>query len=633
MNIVILSGGLGTRLESYSYPKPLNKIHNRYAIEYVLESLPDQPFHIHFVYNDILQSFNFKEIIQNLKITRTFSFSFFKLPYITRGAVESAYIGTISENLNTGVNTVFIDNDVINSYPPDFFAANDSAFIGCSIDKTESSAFSFVKVDEEYITEIREKERISNIYSCGIYGFQNISQFQTYAHMLLQTPQKCELYMSQVYKLMLEKRERVKCVLMKTPGKHIGSLNEVLIHRGKLTKRPQRICFDLDNTLVTYPTIPGDYSTVGPIAPVISALQGLYKDGNTIIIYTARRMATHKHNAGAAVADIARQTLDTLDKFGIPYHELVFGKPIADIYIDDRAINPYLNNMSAAGMFDYEFDKSQVINKLPNNKFNSIELNDRGYIVKSGPQHIIEGEEFYYRHIPENLQHYYPKFIKSWICNGIISIEMEYIKGISFYNLLKEKLITTAHLDMLINYMEQMHAAQAITAATLEDIRSNYVDKLKYRFTMKENYVYSNAPEIQTRIIQNLESYLQSDIKISNVIHGDLWFSNIYCTFSNELKVMDMRGKCGEILTISGDPMYDYAKIFQSLLGYDLVLYNQPVDNDYLANLQTYYLNTVTKKVNIKHLKNITHALIIGTFPFVESQEAKDRLWKIFFDS
>jgi predicted HAD superfamily phosphohydrolase YqeG len=56
-----------------------------------------------------------------------------------------------------------------------------------------------------------------------------------------------------------------------------------------------RVVFDLDNTLVTYPTIPGDYTSVNPIHNTISLVKQLKERGAYIIIHTARRMATHNH--------------------------------------------------------------------------------------------------------------------------------------------------------------------------------------------------------------------------------------------------------------------------------------------------------------------------------------------------
>ena len=103
-------------------------------------------------------------------------------------------------------------------------------------------------------------------------------------------------------------------------------------------------------------------------------------------------------------------TLTTLDKFGIPYDELIFGKPIADIYIDDRAINPYINNISYFGIFidDNEF----IPNKLSTNKYNSIER--KGDIIyKTGPEKYMRGELYFYQNIPSFFIDYFPKMIKS----------------------------------------------------------------------------------------------------------------------------------------------------------------------------------------------------------------------------
>jgi capsule biosynthesis phosphatase len=111
-----------------------------------------------------------------------------------------------------------------------------------------------------------------------------------------------------------------------------------------------RICFDLDNTLITYPTIKNDYSTVLPIIQNINLLKKLKNNGHEIIIYTARGMNKHNNNIGKILKDSAQITIDTLSKFDIEYDELIFGKPNADIYIDDKSLNPYINNISYFGL-------------------------------------------------------------------------------------------------------------------------------------------------------------------------------------------------------------------------------------------------------------------------------------------
>ncbi|CAF1536015.1 unnamed protein product [Adineta steineri] len=80
-----------------------------------------------------------------------------------------------------------------------------------------------------------------------------------------------------------------------------------------------RFCFDLDNTLVSYPTIYGDYNSVEPKIHNIQLVRELHMAGHYIIIQTARRMKTHQGNVGAVIADIGKITLETLTKFNIPY--------------------------------------------------------------------------------------------------------------------------------------------------------------------------------------------------------------------------------------------------------------------------------------------------------------------------
>ena len=44
-------------------------------------------------------------------------------------------------------------------------------------------------------------------------------------------------------------------------------------------------------------------------------------------------------NAGSAMARAGAVTFRQLGEFGIPYDELLFGKPRADVYIDAQAVS------------------------------------------------------------------------------------------------------------------------------------------------------------------------------------------------------------------------------------------------------------------------------------------------------
>ena len=43
-------------------------------------------------------------------------------------------------------------------------------------------------------------------------------------------------------------------------------------------------------------------------------------------------------NVPAVIADIGEVTINQLRDFGIPYHEICFGKPYAHFYVDDLAV-------------------------------------------------------------------------------------------------------------------------------------------------------------------------------------------------------------------------------------------------------------------------------------------------------
>jgi capsule biosynthesis phosphatase len=265
--------------------------------------------------------------------------------------------------------------------------------------------YSFITILDNKVINIEEKNKISDNYCCGIYGFKDAATFLDYSSKLIldNNKTKNEFYFSQMYKTMLLDNVDILPVHITKTG-HIGTLEEIQqnarANPGLNTGMSKlRICFDLDNTLVSYPSIPGDYSTVKPIFTNINLLNNLKRAGHEIIIYTARRMATHKHNLGKVMKDIALITLESLDALGIEYDEIIFGKPIADIYIDDRAINPYITDISYFGLM---FDKSDYIpNKLDNNKYNTI-TRKGNHITKIGPYAYMRGELYFYQNIPSS---------------------------------------------------------------------------------------------------------------------------------------------------------------------------------------------------------------------------------------
>lgn len=98
-----------------------------------------------------------------------------------------------------------------------------------------------------------------------------------------------------------------------------------------------RIVIDLDGTICPIRQDPQQYSELLPLDGAVERIQALKDAGHYIIISTARNMATCNSNTGRVLKNVGKVTLDWLEKFNIQYDEIFFGKPNADIYIDDRA--------------------------------------------------------------------------------------------------------------------------------------------------------------------------------------------------------------------------------------------------------------------------------------------------------
>ena len=96
----------------------------------------------------------------------------------------------------------------------------------------------------------------------------------------------------------------------------------------------------------------------------------------------------------------------------------------------------------------------------------------------------------------------------------------------------------------------------------------------------------------------------------------------------NNLKVLDMKGQVNNILTTAGDRLYDYGKIYQSILGYDMVLYNDKIDEVYQRQIyKMFEAEMIKRNINFDNLKIVTFSLVMGTFYFIENIETKHRVW------
>ncbi|MGI3903283.1 MAG: NAD-dependent epimerase/dehydratase family protein [Janthinobacterium lividum] len=94
----------------------------------------------------------------------------------------------------------------------------------------------------------------------------------------------------------------------------------------------EHLTFVVDVDGVVASLVPGnDYAQAEPLAATIAAINRLHARGHRIIMFTARGSAT-----GIDWSDLTRRQLEL---WGLSFHDLQFGKPAADYYIDDRLLS------------------------------------------------------------------------------------------------------------------------------------------------------------------------------------------------------------------------------------------------------------------------------------------------------
>jgi hypothetical protein len=94
------------------------------------------------------------------------------------------------------------------------------------------------------------------------------------------------------------------------------------------------ICFDIDGVICKTKGL--NYLKSKPIKKNIKKINDLYDRGYYIKLFTARYMGRSKENVFIASKKNFKVTVPQLKKWGVKYHQVIFGKPTYSIFIDDK---------------------------------------------------------------------------------------------------------------------------------------------------------------------------------------------------------------------------------------------------------------------------------------------------------
>lgn len=101
--------------------------------------------------------------------------------------------------------------------------------------------------------------------------------------------------------------------------------------------------FDIDGTLCPIKKKEEKYEDLVPYENMIEKLRYYHENEAKIILFTSRNMNSYGGNLGLINKNTAKILLDWLEKWNIPYDEIMYGKPWPGnkgFYVDDRTVRP-----------------------------------------------------------------------------------------------------------------------------------------------------------------------------------------------------------------------------------------------------------------------------------------------------
>lgn len=230
-----------------------------------------------------------------------------------------------------------------------------------------------------------------------------------------------------------------------------------------------------------------------------------------------------------------------------------------------------------------EYPSNQVI--IPPRSFNSL-IFSHDSVRKSSRSKAIEGELYFYEHVPQPLRYLFPKLLNFKTSlkrhpSEEIAFEIQRIHGVPLSALFTTVQLRNESVKTVVRNLHNVHSYPCVESShecfrnNHDLIYLNHGKKVKSRFELHESMYYTLNLTFSNHfnhLVHYLDDYQRNDRgHFCNIIHGDPVLTNILLS-EGKLVFIDMRGSQGDILTLAGDAVYDLAKVYQSLLGYDFIL-------------------------------------------------------------
>jgi hypothetical protein len=367
--------------------------------------------------------------------------------------------------------------------------------------------------------------------------------------------------------------------------------NDIMISKKK-------ICFDLNCILEINNNV---YTLNNNNINFIKYLKNI---GNIIIITT--KIIDEENNKN--------NLIEILKQNDIIFDKIYFNQPDADFYINYK--NILLDNNIEKNLGFYK-------NKIESRDFNDVICKDLKTYKKISED--LSGEIYYYKNIPIEIKDIFPIMFcydknNKWY-------EMENINGIPISKLYLNEELTLQQFNHVLKTINRIHSCNIeIISNKNINIYENYINKITNRYNNYDYSKFDNSKNIYDILLKKLYDYQENNLGKFSIIHGDTVFTNILINNFGKIKLIDMRGIINKTLTIYGDKLYDYAKIYQSLLGYDEILENKYISIEYknifLNYFEERFLN-IYSEIDFYYLKIITASLLFTLIPLHNNDKCK----------
>ena len=212
MNVLIPMAGAGSRFATagYSFPKPLIEVKGKPMIQVVVENLNIDANYIYVVQKSHREQFNLDTLLNLI----TPNCTVVEVDSLTEGAACTALLA--KKFIDNGDPLFFANSDQFVEWDSNefFYKMNENDCDGgIPIFHSTHPKWSFAKIDSDgFVTEVQEKNPISNLATIGFYYWKKGSDFVKYAEEMINQDIRVngEFYVCPVYNNAINDNKKIR---------------------------------------------------------------------------------------------------------------------------------------------------------------------------------------------------------------------------------------------------------------------------------------------------------------------------------------------------------------------------------------------------------------------------------------